>query len=148
MKCPYCGETEIRVTESRTVDNDTAIRRRRECEACTKRFTTYERVKELEIMVVKRDGRREPFDREKLKAGITKACEKRPISVEKIDEILRNLELPFREGTEKEISTELIGEKVMGELHRLDQIAYVRFASVYRQFKDVNEFLDEIKKII
>ncbi|MFC1596147.1 transcriptional regulator NrdR [Candidatus Margulisiibacteriota bacterium] len=148
MKCPYCSDTQIRVTESRSVDNDSAIRRRRECEVCKKRFTTYERVKELDLLVVKNDGRREPFDREKLKSGITKACEKRPISADTIDELLRVVEAPLREGTDKEITTSVIGARIMEELHKIDQVAYVRFASVYRQFKDVNEFLEEIKKII
>ena len=148
MKCPHCSDNQTRVTESRSVDNETAIRRRRECEICKKRFTTYERVKELDLMVVKNDGRREAFDREKLKSGITKACEKRPISVQTIDDILRNIEVPLREGNEREISSSDIGKQVMEELHKVDQVAYVRFASVYRQFKDVNEFLSEIKKII
>jgi transcriptional repressor NrdR len=148
MKCPYCSSTDIRVTESRAVENDLAIRRRRECEDCKKRFTTYERVKELDLMVVKNDGRREAFDREKLRSGLTKACEKRPISVEQIEEILRAIEVPLREDTEKEITSAEIGKMVMAELHKVDQVAYVRFASVYRQFKDVNEFLAEIKKII
>ncbi|MFC1478288.1 transcriptional regulator NrdR [Candidatus Margulisiibacteriota bacterium] len=148
MKCPYCSDTQIRVTESRTVENESAIRRRRECEICFKRFTTYERIKELDLLVVKNDGRREPFDREKLKTGITKACEKRPISVETIEEVLRNVEVPLRESTEKEVLSATIGERVMDELHKVDHIAFVRFASVYRQFKDVNEFLSEIKKII
>jgi len=130
------------------VDNESAIRRRRECEQCKKRFTSYERIKELDLMVVKNDGRREPFDREKLKSGITKACEKRPISVDTIDELLRKMEMPFREEMEKEIPSALIGERVMEALHKVDQVAYVRFASVYRQFKDVNEFLDEIKKMM
>ena len=148
MKCPYCSSNQIRVTESRSVDNESAIRRRRECEQCKKRFTSYERIKELDLMVVKNDGRREPFDREKLKSGITKACEKRPISVDTIDELLRKMEMPFREEMEKEIPSALIGERVMEALHKVDQVAYVRFASVYRQFKDVNEFLDEIKKMM
>ena len=149
MKCPYCGNSEdIRVTESRSVDNDSAIRRRRECEQCKKRFTTYERIKELDLMVVKNDSRREAFDREKLKMGISKACEKRPISVETIEDIIRSVETVIREEGGKEISSRQIGEHVMAELHKIDQVAYVRFASVYRQFKDVNQFLDEIKKII
>jgi transcriptional repressor NrdR len=148
VRCPYCGDENIRVTESRAVENDTAIRRRRECEVCKKRFTTYERIKELDLMVEKNDHRREPFDREKLRSGITKACEKRPISTETIEDVIKFVEAGLREGGGKEISSKQIGELVMNELHKIDQVAYVRFASVYRQFKDVNEFLEEIKKII
>ena len=148
MKCPYCSDSQTRVTESRSVEADAGIRRRRECEACFKRFTTYERVKELDLMVVKNDQRREVYDQEKLRSGIMKACEKRPISVDTIEEIVRVVEAPLRDGTDKEITTAEIGKRVMAALHDVDQVAYVRFASVYRQFKDVSEFLEEIKKMI
>jgi len=137
MKCPFCGFQEDKVVDSRSSKNGQAIRRRRECLQCGKRFTTYEQVEDILPMVVKKDNRREPFDRFKIVAGMRKACEKRPVSAE----ILQNR-------MEKEVSSETIGELVMNKLKELDEVAYVRFASVYRQFKDINAFMEEVKHLI
>ncbi len=145
MKCPFCSHAENRVIDSRISKDGNAIRRRRECLACEKRFTTYEFVEESLPMVVKKDGRRERFDRTKILAGIKKACEKRPIGTDVIENIVDRVERACQELAVKEVSTSAIGEKVMAELHKLDGVAYVRFASVYRQFRDVTEFLDELK---
>ena len=145
MKCPFCSHAENRVIDSRISKDGNAIRRRRECLACKKRFTTYEFVEESLPMVVKKDGRRERFDRTKILAGIKKACEKRPIGTDVIENIVDRVERACQELAVKEVSTSVIGEKVMAELHKLDGVAYVRFASVYRQFRDVTEFLDELK---
>ena len=146
MKCPYCKSDKTKVTESRSVDGEFAIRRRRECEECKKRFTTFEKIKELDLMIVKNDGRRESFNREKLRMGILKACEKRPISMDDIDNVIKEVERPLRETFEKEFSSKEIGELVMSVLKKTDQVAYVRFASVYRKFRDVKEFLEEIEQ--
>lgn len=124
------------------------IRRRRECDSCHKRFTTYERVEELLPLIIKKDGRREPYDRKKVIMGIQKACEKRPVSMEKIEEVVDHIEREIQELGEKEIPSTAVGERIMRELHKLDQVAYVRFASVYREFKDVNQFLDELKGLL
>lgn len=148
MKCPFCFSTDNRVTDSRLSKEGNTIRRRRACDACEKRFTTYERVEELLPMVIKKDGRREPYDRKKVSAGLQKACEKRPVPIERIEEIANKIEQEIQELGEKEISSSAVGSRIMKELHRLDQVAYVRFASVYREFKDINEFLDELKGLL
>lgn len=147
MKCPFCASAENRVIDSRISKEGNAIRRRRECARCGKRFTTYEFVEEVLPMVVKKDGRREAFDRNKILAGIKKACEKRPISIDVIEETVERIERACQEVQAKEIPSSVIGEKVMAELHDLDEVAYVRFASVYRQFRDVNEFLEELEDL-
>jgi transcriptional repressor NrdR len=148
MKCPFCANGENRVIDSRISKDGNAIRRRRECLACEKRFTTYEFVEEVLPVVVKKDGRREVFDRKKILAGIKKACEKRPISTDAIENLVENIEQACQEFQGKEILSSMVGEKVMKELQSLDGVAYVRFASVYRQFRDVGEFLDELKDFL
>jgi transcriptional repressor NrdR len=148
VKCPYCGHSEDKVIDSRGVTEDSVIRRRRECLKCTRRFTTYERVEEIPLMVVKKDGRREPFDRKKILNGILTACEKRPISMEVVEEIVNNVENALRQKMEEEVSSEDIGGRIMKKLHDLDDIAYVRFASVYHQFKDVSEFTQEVRSLL
>lgn len=148
MRCPFCSNIENKVIDSRTSKDGNAIRRRRECLACGKRFTTHEFVEEILPMVVKKDGRREAFDRGKIFAGLKKACEKRPISMDVIEDLLKRIEHACQELQLKEISTSIIGEKIMEELHTLDGVAYVRFASVYREFKDPNEFLDRLKNFL
>ena len=145
MKCPFCANGENRVIDSRISKDGGAIRRRRECLACEKRFTTYEFVEEILPVVVKKDGRRETFDRLKIIAGIKKACEKRPISMDGIEAMVENVEQACQQYQGKEIPSSMIGEQVMRELQRLDGVAYVRFASVYRQFRDVGEFMEELK---
>jgi transcriptional repressor NrdR len=148
MKCPYCGETDNKVMDSRLSKDSTVIRRRRECIDCGRRFTTYEHVEEIPVMIIKKDGRREVFNREKVRQGLARACEKRNISVEIIEEFIDNLERDLKEIEEKEISSSIVGEKIMAKLHELDDVAYVRFASVYREFKDVNDFFSELKKLL
>jgi len=148
LKCPFCSNVENKVIDSRISKDGSAIRRRRECLACGKRFTTYEFVEEVLPMVVKKDGRRESFDRGKILAGLKKACEKRPISMDVIENVLERIEHACQELQLKEIPTSIIGEKIMEELHNLDGVAYVRFASVYREFKDPNEFLDKLKDFL
>jgi len=148
MKCPFCGHTENKVIDSRISKDGKAVRRRRECLGCTKRFTTYEYVEDVLPMVVKKDGRREQFDRQKILNGLKKACEKRPISMEAIDKIVENVEQACQELQTEEISSNLIGEKIMSELKTFDGVAYVRFASVYRQFRDVGEFMSELKDLL
>ncbi len=148
MKCPYCGHPEDKVIDSRGVTDDSIIRRRRECLKCSRRFTTYERVEEIPLMVVKKDGRREPFDRKKILNGIVTACEKRPLSMETLEEIVNRIENQLRQKMEQEVSSRDVGERVMSELHHLDEIAYVRFASVYRQFKDASEFTEEVRNLL
>ena len=148
MKCPFCNHSESKVVDSRESKDKETIRRRRECLSCRKRFTTSERAEEALPMVVKKDGRREPFNRLKILNGIKTACEKRPISINVIEKIVNRLEHHFQEKGEREIRSSEIGEKVMEELHRLDGVAYVRFASVYRQFKDIHEFMDELKDLL
>jgi transcriptional repressor NrdR len=144
MRCPYCYHPHSRVIESRASEDHTAIRRRRECENCMKRFTTYEKVEMAPLMVIKKDKRRDEFSREKLLRGVLKACEKRPIPLERIESLVDQIEQELRAEYEKEISSEKIGEKVMDKLRQIDGVAYVRFASVYRQFKDVETFANEI----
>lgn len=148
MKCPYCGFKEDRVVDSRATQEEVAIRRRRECLKCGKRFTTYEYIEEVSLMVIKKDGRREPFDRKKILSGITRACEKRPISTEKMEEIVTYVERAVQKKSDREVSSSKIGEFVMDRLKTLDDVAYVRFASVYRQFKDVGQFMGELKDIL
>jgi transcriptional repressor NrdR len=148
MKCPYCGVMDNKVIDSRVSKDGEAIRRRRECMDCNHRFTTYEQIEEIPIMIVKKDGRREVFNRDKVSAGIRRACEKLDISMNTIDTIIDELERSLRETGEKEIPSFVIGEQVMQKLHDLNDIAYVRFASVYREFKDVNDFVDELKRML
>ena len=148
MKCPFCAHSENKVIDSRISRDGDAIRRRRECLGCGKRFTTYEFVEEVLPVVVKKDGRREPFDRTKIRSGIKKACEKRPISTDAIETLVDNVERTFQDFQGKEILSTAIGEKVMQELQTLDGVAYVRFASVYRQFRDVSDFLDELQDLL
>lgn len=147
MKCPYCGKENTRVIDSRPTD-DSSIRRRRQCDECGKRFTTYEKVETLPLIVVKKDNNREPYDREKIVAGIVRSCHKRPISMTQINDMVDDIEGQIFNMWEKEIPTTTIGSIVMDKLKDLDEVAYVRFASVYREFKDVNTFMDEIKKIL
>lgn len=148
MKCPSCGATADKVIDSRVRRNHSIIRRRRECLHCQKRFTTYEQIEEVKLYVVKKDGRRELFDRNKIIVGMQKACEKRPISIEQIESFVDHLEQEIQETGEKEIATSLIGERVMQQLQAMDDVAYVRFASVYRQFKDINEFMVELRDLL
>jgi transcriptional repressor NrdR len=148
MKCPYCSYKEDKVVDSRSTAEESAVRRRRECLKCGKRFTTYEYIEEVSLMVIKNDGRREPFDRKKVLAGIIRACEKRPISIEKMEEIVVQVERAIQKKSDREISASRIGELVMEKLKSLDDVAYVRFASVYRQFKDVGQFMVELKDIL
>ncbi len=148
MKCPFCGYFETKVVDSRPVDDDTTIRRRRECNQCTRRFTTYEKIEGIPLMVVKKDGRRETFNRNKILNGLRKATEKRPVSMDSLEKIADEVEKELYSLMEKEITTGFIGEKVMEMLKDLDQVAYVRFASVYRQFKDVNTFMEELNKLL
>ena len=148
MKCPYCGEVDNKVIDSRLSKDARVIRRRRECIGCTRRFTTYEHIEEIPIMIIKKDGRREIFNRDKVRSGIKRACEKRNISMNLIEEFIDELERDLRETGEKELPASAIGEKIMGKLHELDDVAYVRFASVYREFKDVNDFFAELKTLL
>jgi len=148
MKCPYCGYKEDKVVDSRATAEESAVRRRRECLKCGKRFTTYEYVEEVSLMVIKKDGRREPFDRKKILSGIIRACEKRPVSMEKMEEIESQVERAIQKKSDREVSSTRIGELVMERLKSLDDVAYVRFASVYRQFKDVGQFMEELKDIL
>ena len=148
MKCPFCGEIDNKVIDSRLSKDGAVIRRRRECILCSRRFTTYEHIEEIPVMIVKKDGRREIFSREKVRSGLQKACQKRDISMNVIEEFLDELERDLRETGEKEISSNKIGEKVMAKLHEIDDVAYVRFASVYREFKDVNDFVSELKNLL
>ena len=147
MKCPYCGKENTRVIDSRPTD-DSSIRRRRQCDECGKRFTTYEKVETLPLIVVKKDNNREPYDREKIVAGIVRSCHKRPISMKQINDMVDDIEGQIFNMGEKEIPTTTIGSIVMDKLKDLDEVAYVRFAYVYREVKDVNTFMDEIKKIL
>ena len=147
MKCPFCGFTEDKVIESRATQDDTAIRRRRECLKCEKRYTSYEKIESVELRVVKRDGRREPYNREKIISGIVKALEKRPVPINIINEVVDEIEKQIHSKYHEEVPTMEIGELVIEKLHEIDKVAYVRFASVYRQFEDVKEFVDEVKSM-
>lgn len=148
MKCPYCGYADTKVIDSRLGKDGNNIRRRRECMKCERRFTTFERVEEILPLVVKKDGRRQPFERLKVIAGIQRACEKRPVSIATIEKIVDDLERQLQESGEREVDSSRIGKAVMDALHDIDEVAYVRFASVYRQFKDINEFMAELKEIL
>jgi len=148
MKCPFCSSTQSRVADSRLSKDKETIRRRRQCLHCGRRFTTSERVEDVMPMVVKRDGRREPFNRLKIMNGLRKACEKRPISIDHLERIANRIEQGIQEAGEREVKSTLIGEKVINELRSLDGVAYVRFASVYRQFRDINEFMDELTELL
>lgn len=148
MKCPYCEWLDSKVIDSRPAEEGASVRRRRECNQCGKRFTTYEKLEVAPILVVKKDGRREPFDSDKILKGLMKACEKRPISIEEIEQLVRQIEKQINADLVREINSEQIGEMIMDKLSRLDEVAYVRFASVYRQFKDINTFMEELNKLI
>jgi transcriptional repressor NrdR len=148
MKCPFCHETDNRVIDSRLSKDSNMIRRRRECTKCNRRFTTYERVEEMMPLVVKKDGRRESYDRIKIINGLKRACEKRPVSINTIESIADRIERSLQERGEKEIASSVIGEATMRELHDTDEVAYVRFASVYRSFKDINEFMVELEELL
>ncbi|MBQ1203077.1 MAG: transcriptional repressor NrdR [Clostridia bacterium] len=148
MKCPFCGYGDSRVIDSRPTDEDSRIRRRRECIQCNKRFTTYEIVESLPIVVVKKDRSREPFDRNKLLNGLLRACEKRPVSLERLEKAVDEIETQIQNSLEREVSTTKIGEYVMEQLMRIDDVAYIRFASVYRQFKDIKSFHEAIRKLM
>jgi len=148
VKCPYCGFEDSRVLDSRPTEEGGAIRRRRECTACLRRFTTYERVEEIPLVVIKKDGRREPFNRTKILTGLLKACEKRPVALERLDRLVSDVEREIRNSLRGEVESREIGEMVMNRLKDIDEIAYVRFASVYRQFKDVGTFLEELESLL
>lgn len=148
MKCPFCKATDNKVIDSRLSKDGNEIRRRRECLVCSRRFTTYEHIEKIPIMIIKKDGRREVFSRDKVRSGVQKACEKRNISVNQIETFLDELERDLGEVGEKEIPSSYLGEKIMANLHALDDVAYVRFASVYREFKDVNDFFAELKSLL
>jgi len=148
VKCPYCGYSESKVVDSRPTVEEAAIRRRRECEKCSKRFTTYEKIEEMPLIIVKKDGSREAYQRSKMLNGILRACEKRPISISTIEQMADEIEKELYNSMDKEIDSKKIGEMVMSKLKQIDDVAYVRFASVYRQFKDINIFLEELNKLI
>ncbi|MBI4480902.1 MAG: transcriptional repressor NrdR [Acidobacteria bacterium] len=148
MKCPFCGHPENKVVDSRESEEAQSIRRRRECLSCERRFTTYERVDEIPYMVVKKDGRREKFDRQKVLAGLLRACEKRPVGTNRLEEIVNEIEVKVADSPDREIPSTQIGEILMSRLRELDKVAYVRFASVYLDFKDVKEFMDELKDLL
>lgn len=148
MKCPFCGFIEDKVIDSRPTDEGSSIRRRRECSKCQKRFTTYEKVESLPLMVIKKDKSRQPFNREKLLNGLLRACEKRPVSINDLENMVEGIESQLYNSLQREVSTKDLGEMVMAKLKNLDEVAYVRFASVYRQFKDINTFMDELHKLL
>ncbi|MCH5298667.1 MAG: transcriptional repressor NrdR [Ruminococcus sp.] len=148
MKCPYCGYTESKVIDSRAADDNERIRRRRECLKCGKRFTTHEIIETVPVIVVKRDKSRESFDRNKLTNGLVRACEKRPVSIDRIEEIVNTIESKVQASLDREVTTQQIGEMAMDELRNVDEVSYVRFASVYRSFKDIETFMDELNKLL
>ncbi|MCI8971728.1 MAG: transcriptional repressor NrdR [Oscillibacter sp.] len=148
MKCPYCGFNESKVIDSRPADENNSIRRRRECLSCTRRFTTYETVESLPLVVVKKDGSRQSFDRAKVLGGMIRACEKRPVPLARLEKVSAEIEQELQNAMEREVSTEVIGERVMENLRAIDQVAYVRFASVYRQFQDIDSFMEELSKLL
>ena len=148
LRCPYCNSEDSRVLESRSADEGRSVRRRRECIKCLRRFTTFENFEMIPLLVVKRDGSREIFSKKKLFDGILKACEKRPVSIESIENVVNKIELYFQNFSEREIPSKSIGEKVMDEIKHLDEVAYIRFASIYREFKDINSFMDEAQKFL
>jgi transcriptional repressor NrdR len=148
MRCPFCGHREDKVVDSRATQEESAIRRRRECLSCGRRFTTYEYVEDVSLMVIKKDGRRQPFDRKKILTGIMRACEKRPVSLEKMEEITTQVERAINKSAAREVPSTEIGELIIQKLKKLDDVAYVRFASVYRQFKDVGQFMQELNSLL
>ena len=148
MKCPFCGFEESKVIDSRPTDEGQRIRRRRECLQCTKRFTTYEIIESLPIIIIKKDKSRETFNRDKLMTGLLRACEKRPVSIATLDNMIDEIEVIIQNSLDREVSSERIGELVMEKLKKIDEVAYVRFASVYRQFKDINTFMSELSKLL
>lgn len=148
MKCPYCGFAESKVIDSRPADEGSSIRRRRECLSCRKRFTTYETVESLPMVVVKKDGSRQSFDRRKILGGMIRACEKRPVPVAELEKVSEEIEQEVQNSMEREVSTQKVGEMVMERLKKIDEVAYVRFASVYRQFKDIDTFMKELNKLL
>lgn len=148
MKCPYCSYYESKVIDSRPTEEGQTIRRRRECIKCNKRFTTYEKIEEIPLILIKKDGNRQTYNRNKLVNGIIRACEKRPVSMKEVESIADDIERELYNSMEREITTKFIGEKVMTKLKDIDEVAYVRFASVYRQFKDINTFMDELEKLL
>ena len=148
MKCPYCGHENTRVIDSRPAEENNSIRRRRVCDECEKRFTTYEKIETIPLIVIKKDNNRETYDRSKIEAGVLRACHKRPISANRINQLVDDVETAIFAREEKEISSQVIGELVMNKLKDLEAVAYVRFASVYREFKDINTFMDELKKVL
>jgi transcriptional repressor NrdR len=145
VKCPYCSSLEEKVVDSREGKDSLVVRRRRQCQQCMRRFTTYERIEEIHFMVVKKDGRREPFNRQKIMSGLLKAVQKRPVSVSQLEKIVDEIEARLAEKVEREMTAAEIGELIMERLHEIDEVAYVRFASVYRQFRDVSQFVEEVK---
>ena len=148
MRCPFCSATEDKVVDTRPSDNDQIIRRRRECVGCSRRFTTYERIEEVLPLVIKKDGRREPYDRAKLMAGLKKACNKRPVAMETLEKTLDEIERSLQEMSEKEVPSTKIGDAVLAKLREIDEVAYVRFASVYRNFRDIDEFKNELNDLL
>ncbi len=148
MKCPFCGHENTRVIDSRPAEENNSIRRRRVCDECDKRFTTYEKIETIPLIVIKKDNNRETYDRMKIEAGVLRACHKRPVSAAQIEKLVEEVETEIFKLEEKEISTQDIGELVMNKLKDMDAVAYVRFASVYREFKDINTFMDELKKVL
>ena len=148
MKCPYCSNPDTRVIDSRPAEDGSSIRRRRSCDVCGKRFTTYEKVETIPLIIIKKDNNRETYDRSKIEAGVLRACHKRPVSAGQIDKLVEEVETEIFNMEEREISTQDIGEMVMNKLKDMDAVAYVRFASVYREFKDINTFMDELKKVL
>lgn len=148
MKCPFCSHDSTRVIDSRPADENNSIRRRRVCDECSKRFTTYEKIETIPLIVIKKDDNRETYDRSKIEAGILRACHKRPVSADSIDALVDSVETEIFNREEKEVQSREIGELVMNKLKNLDAVAYVRFASVYREFKDINTFMDELKKVL
>ena len=148
MKCPYCNEDETKVIDSRPVDDNCSIRRRRQCEKCGRRFTTYEKLETMPLMVIKKDNSRETYDRSKIESGVIRSCHKRSVSTQQIDSMIDEIENQIFNMEEREVSTNMIGELVMERLKELDEVAYVRFASVYREFKDVNTFMEELGKLL
>jgi transcriptional repressor NrdR len=148
MKCPFCAHVDDKVVDSRSSNEDKSIRRRRECLKCKRRFTTYEYIEEVPLMVIKKDSRHEPFDRNKIISGILKACEKRPVSMDKVEAVVDQIQKELQKSFDKEVRAKDVGELVMDHLYKLDEVAYVRFASVYRQFKDINQFMKELKYLL
>ncbi len=148
MKCPYCSEADTKVIDSRPADDNSSIRRRRQCERCGKRFTTYEKLETMPLMVIKKDNSREPYERAKVESGMIQACHKRPVSPQQIRRMIDEIEVQIFSREEQEVPTSVIGELVMEQLRKVDEVAYVRFASIYREFKDVNTFMEELRKLL